>query len=94
MCTIGNGARFDSVPRQQRYKLSVPASYVSNMEETLKPKMKMGVIGTTMRFKTINRPSPGPGEYNIQAFKSLSKGELSILGGGTTNAFNTTSSPR
>lgn len=41
--------------------------------------MKLGVVGNESRFKDGKDLSPGPGEYNTQIFKSLSKGEFSIL---------------
>eukprot|EP00347_Sterkiella_histriomuscorum_P000638 403375076 len=38
-----------------------------------------GVIGSQTRFKNEYKPFPGPGEYETHIYKSLSKGELSIL---------------
>ena len=42
----------------------------------------MGVIGKEKRMKTYlpdEITPPGPGAYNIEVFKSLSKGELSQM---------------
>lgn len=47
ICTISNSVRFQRLSSAQRYKVNMPVSYVSNMHEPQKPKMKMGVIGST-----------------------------------------------
>ena len=49
----------------QRYKLSLPTGYQSNMgRDASAPKKKLGVIGSEKRFGDGGRPQPGPGEYN------------------------------
>lgn len=63
-CTIGNSNRFDQGSSISRYKLNVPSAYCTNMVDKLAPKMKMGVIGNTRRFKQPKDTSPGPGNYN------------------------------
>jgi len=50
----------------------------------------LGTIDRTVRFKNPGSVSPGPGDYDLTGFKSLNKGEHSILHG----QYNTTSSPR
>ena len=49
------------------------------MEDNTTPKVKLGVIPRDSRFKVPKEASPGPGNYNTHLFKSLSKGEFSIL---------------
>ena len=65
ICTIGHGRRFDKVSSMQRYKLSLPIGYQSNMgQDPSAPKKKYGVIGSEKRFGDGGRHQPGPGEYN------------------------------
>ncbi|CDW82492.1 UNKNOWN [Stylonychia lemnae] len=90
VCTIGKQDRFKRLSSQQRYKPNLPASYVSNLDERQKPKISLGIIDKQHRFKNHGSVSPGPGDYDLTGFKSLSKGEHSILNG----QYNTTSSPR
>ena len=59
----------------------MPGAYLNNMNDRSAPKLRLGVIGRTERFKRYKATSPGPGEYDTQVFKSLSRGELSIMGG-------------
>eukprot|EP00347_Sterkiella_histriomuscorum_P010143 403377436 len=91
ICTIGNGSRFEKASSQQFYKNNLPVGYLSNLDDRQKQKVPMGLMNRTDRFKRLqDQTSPGPGEYNTQVFKSLSKGEFSILTGG----YNQTTSPR
>ncbi len=65
VCSIGLSSRFDKVSSMQRYKLSLPTGYQSNMgRDASEPKKKLGVIGSEKRFGDGGRPMPGPGEYN------------------------------
>ena len=51
VCTIGNQERFKKVPSQQKYLTNLPVYYQSNLEEKMKPKIPMGAINKTLRFK-------------------------------------------
>ncbi len=65
VCTIGLSRRFDKVSSMQRYKMSLPTGYQSNMgKDPQAPKRKYGVIGSEKRFGDGGRNMPGPGEYN------------------------------
>jgi len=65
VCTIGQSRRFDKVSSMQRYKMSLPIGYQSNMvKDPQAPKKKYGVIGSEKRFGDRGRNMPGPGEYN------------------------------
>jgi hypothetical protein len=65
ICTIGHGRRFEKVSSMQRYKMSLPIGYQSNIrEDPQAPKRKYGVIGSEKRFGDGGRNMPGPGEYN------------------------------
>ena len=51
VCTIGQSRRFDKVSSMQRYKMSLPIGYQSNMaKDPLAPKRKYGTIGSEKRF--------------------------------------------
>ena len=58
----------------------MPAQYAKDLEDRLAKKPKLGIFGKTARFRKYDDSKPGPGFYETQVFKSLSKGELSIMG--------------
>lgn len=50
------------------------------MKDEQEPKKKLGVIGNQKRFdKNSKERSPGPGDYRLEMYSSLSKGQLSIM---------------
>jgi hypothetical protein len=76
-CTIGNFKRFVEIPKGQKYIHNLPVSYQSIK---LKNKSKMGVIGKEKRFDmSLSKVSPGPGAYQTELYKSLSKGQVSCM---------------
>lgn len=82
VCRIGCSQRFDKGSSMQKYKVNLPISYQSNLgRDGSAPKKKLGVIGTERRFnfEVPEAPLPGPGEYNTHVFKSLSKGQISLM---------------
>lgn len=64
--------------------------------DKISPKRKSGVIGHEKRFKLSSFKTPGPGEYQTEMYKSLSKGDISLMAAANiVNSSNSkVSSPR
>ena len=63
VCVFGNFPRFNNIPSLQRYTLNLPASYQTNLNDSMSI-TSLGKIGREERFKDEKQKSPGPGSYD------------------------------
>ncbi|CDW88050.1 UNKNOWN [Stylonychia lemnae] len=76
-CVIGKAHRFEYDTQRFQEEQRIPGAYQSNLENILSN--KGGVIGNQQRFRQNKKIIPGPGDYDIARFHSLSKADVSIL---------------